>query len=165
MLVQVCSRPVACPHSQQKHWPQGQPTCERGGPPQRSAAPRPAPQEHALTWHDAGGTGSAGATVLVARRRRRVRRRRGVSGGAQRLFQPRRPCAAPALHSAPVRGTGAAQAAGARTRLQPPFFSTGLAHLGQGFVLAVSQWEVSLSSWHFCRHSFSLRAPAAPHRA
>ena len=39
------------------------------------------------------------------------------------------------------------------TRLQPPFFSTGLPHLGQGFVCAVSQFFVSLSSWHFSRHS------------
>jgi len=34
------------------------------------------------------------------------------------------------------------------TRLQPPFFSTSLPHLGQGLVLAVSQFLVSLSSWH-----------------
>ena len=32
------------------------------------------------------------------------------------------------------------------TRLQPPFFSTGLEHLGQGLVLAESQLEVSLPS-------------------
>lgn len=38
------------------------------------------------------------------------------------------------------------------TRLQPPFFSTGLPHLGQGLVLAASQLLVSLSSWIFCLH-------------
>lgn len=38
------------------------------------------------------------------------------------------------------------------TRLQPPFFSTGLPHLGQGLVLAASQLQVSLSSWIFCFH-------------
>ena len=44
------------------------------------------------------------------------------------------------------------------TRLQPPFFSTGFPHLGQGFVLAVSQCLVSLSSWHFCFHCFHLHS-------
>lgn len=44
------------------------------------------------------------------------------------------------------------------TRLQPPFFSTGLPHLGQGLVLAASQLLVSLSSWIFCFHFFHLHA-------
>ena len=34
------------------------------------------------------------------------------------------------------------------TRLQPPFFSTWFWHLGQGFVLVLSQLAVSLSSLH-----------------
>ena len=42
------------------------------------------------------------------------------------------------------------------TRLQPPFFSTGLPHFGQGLVLAASQLLVSLSSWIFCFHFFHL---------
>ena len=33
------------------------------------------------------------------------------------------------------------------TWLQPPFFSTGLPHLGHGFVLAVIQFLFSLSPW------------------
>ena len=33
------------------------------------------------------------------------------------------------------------------TRLHPPAFSTGLAHLGQALVLALSQEAVSLPSW------------------
>ena len=48
------------------------------------------------------------------------------------------------------------------TKLQPPFFSTGFPHLGQGLVLADSQFLVSLSSWHFCFHSFHLRSQARP---
>ena len=44
------------------------------------------------------------------------------------------------------------------TRLQPPFFSTGLPHLGQGLVLAASQLLVSLSSWIFRFHFFHLHA-------
>lgn len=35
------------------------------------------------------------------------------------------------------------------TRLQPPFFSTGLWHLGQGLVFTVIQFTVSDSSRHF----------------
>lgn len=42
------------------------------------------------------------------------------------------------------------------TRLHPPFFSTGLPHFGQGLVFAVSQFFVSLSSWHFCFQCFHL---------
>lgn len=38
------------------------------------------------------------------------------------------------------------------TRLQPPFFSTGLVHLGHGFVLAASQLRVSLSPLIFSSH-------------
>ena len=38
------------------------------------------------------------------------------------------------------------------TRLQPPFFSTGLVHLGQGLVLAASQLRVSLSPLTFSSH-------------
>jgi hypothetical protein len=38
------------------------------------------------------------------------------------------------------------------TRLQPPFFSTGLLHLGQGLVLAASQLRVSLSPLIFSSH-------------
>ena len=51
------------------------------------------------------------------------------------------------------------------TRLQPPFFSTGLPHLGQGLVCAVSQFFVSLSSAHFSRHSRHLRAHACSRHA
>jgi len=43
------------------------------------------------------------------------------------------------------------------TRLQPPFFSTSLPHLGQGLVLAVSQFLVSLSSWHLTFQRLHLR--------
>jgi hypothetical protein len=43
------------------------------------------------------------------------------------------------------------------TWLQPPFFSTGLPHFGQGFVLAVSQFLFSLSPRFFCFHCFHLR--------
>lgn len=50
------------------------------------------------------------------------------------------------------------------TRLQPPFFSTGLPHLGQGLVLAVSQFFVSLSSWHFSFHCFHLHAHVRYHK-
>ena len=39
------------------------------------------------------------------------------------------------------------------TRLQPPFFSTILAHLGQGLVLAMSQLRVSLSPLDFSSHA------------
>ena len=46
------------------------------------------------------------------------------------------------------------------TRLQPPFFSTGFPHLGQGLVLAAIQLRVSLSSWIFCFHLAHLRACA-----
>jgi hypothetical protein len=35
------------------------------------------------------------------------------------------------------------------TRLQPPFFSTGLWHFGHGLVWTVSQFTVSDSSLHF----------------
>ena len=45
---------------------------------------------------------------------------------------------------------------GHATRLQPPFFSTALAHLGHGFVLALSQLVVSLSSSHLARHRRSM---------
>lgn len=46
------------------------------------------------------------------------------------------------------------------TRLQPPFFSTALAHFGHGLVLAVSQWDVSLSSAHFARQDASMEQVA-----
>ena len=46
------------------------------------------------------------------------------------------------------------------TRLQPPFFSTGFPHLGQGLVLAASQLLVSLASWIFCFHLAHLHACA-----
>jgi len=39
------------------------------------------------------------------------------------------------------------------TWLQPPFFSTGLPHLGHGFVLAVIQFLFSLSPWILLSHS------------
>lgn len=42
------------------------------------------------------------------------------------------------------------------TKLQPPFFSTGLLHFGQGLELALIQLCVSLSSTHFRRHFFHL---------
>jgi len=38
------------------------------------------------------------------------------------------------------------------TRLQPPFFSTGLVHLGQGLVLMAIQFLVSLSPVTFSSH-------------
>ena len=37
--------------------------------------------------------------------------------------------------------------------MQPPFFSTGLPHLGHGFVLAVIQFLFSLSPWILLSHS------------
>lgn len=43
------------------------------------------------------------------------------------------------------------------TKLQPPFFSTGLWHLGQGFVCTVIQLTVSDSSRHFLVHSFHIK--------
>ena len=43
------------------------------------------------------------------------------------------------------------------TRLQPPFFSTWLRHLGQGLVLVLSQFAVSLSSLHFRSHCVHLQ--------
>lgn len=43
------------------------------------------------------------------------------------------------------------------TWLQPPFFSTGLRHFGQGFVLIVIQLTVSDSSWHFLDQSSHMR--------
>jgi hypothetical protein len=36
--------------------------------------------------------------------------------------------------------------------LQPPFFSTGFVHLGQGLVFAASQLRVSLSPLTFSSH-------------
>lgn len=39
------------------------------------------------------------------------------------------------------------------TRLQPPFFSTALLHLGQGLVLMAIQFLVSLSPLIFSSHS------------
>ena len=43
------------------------------------------------------------------------------------------------------------------TRLQPPFFSTWLRHLGHGFVLVLSQFAVSLSSLHLRSHLVHLQ--------
>lgn len=43
------------------------------------------------------------------------------------------------------------------TRLQPPFFSTGLWHFGQGFVFTVIQFIVSDSSLHFLVQSSHIR--------
>lgn len=43
------------------------------------------------------------------------------------------------------------------TRLQPPFFSTGLWHFGQGFVCTVIQLTVSDSSRHFLIQSSHIK--------
>lgn len=42
------------------------------------------------------------------------------------------------------------------TRLQPPFFSTGLPHLGQGLVLAANQLRVSLHTNQHSGQSFNI---------
>ena len=66
-----------------------------------------------------------------------------------------------------LRGLGFTWRHWQTTRLQPPFFSTGFPHLGQGLVLAAIQLRVSLSSWIFCFHLDHLQACAPmshPHR-
>lgn len=50
------------------------------------------------------------------------------------------------------------------TRLQPPFFSTGLLHLGQGLVLMVIQFLVSLSPLIFSSHSSHILPAQRKHR-
>lgn len=112
MLVHVCERPVACPHSQQKAWPQRHSTRLQ------------------LLGRQRGRMGEGG---------RGVRRTRAL--GSSLSSTNKLP------HYPPTHIS---------TLTHPPFFSTGLLHLGQGLVLAFSQLLVSDPSCMRCSQSCSM---------